>query len=60
MTKKNYKVVDTYDGYDLLGYADTREEANKLAEEQVEATDGECYIVIRKLEEDGKYHIVKD
>ena len=58
--KKLWKVVDMYEGYELLGYVDTKREALKLAHERADDTDGECYIVFRKLEDDGLYHIVKE
>lgn len=55
--RREWKVLDVYEGCELLGYADTKAEAYKLAHERANDTDGECWIVLMKLV-DGKYEQV--
>lgn len=55
--KSKYLVVDNYD-LDMyeLGRVNTMREVRKLCKEQVEATDGECYVMVLTLnEETNKY-----
>ncbi|AJP61313.1 hypothetical protein AVV19_gp007 [Enterococcus phage EFDG1] len=55
--KPKYLVVDNYD-LDMyeLGRVNTMREVRKLCKEQVEATDGECYVMVLTLnEETNKY-----
>ncbi|CAI9421080.1 hypothetical protein KEBGJNKE_00011 [Enterococcus phage vB_OCPT_Bop] len=55
--KPKYLVVDNYD-LDMyeLGRVNTMREVKKLCKEQVEATDGECYVMVLTLnEETNKY-----
>ena len=55
---KKYKVVDLYDGKDVLGYADTKQEIKRLANERIDDTDGECDIYVLTLDpEVNKYRI---
>ena len=44
-----YEVYDLYDGRELLGKAQTKEEVNKLINERINDTDGECYISVVEL-----------
>lgn len=46
-----YKVVDTYEGFDLIGYANTLKEVKQLAKQQYEDCDGECSICYYPLNE---------
>lgn len=41
-----YKVFDTKEYYEFLGYADTMKEVRKIGNEQYEATEGDCRIMI--------------
>lgn len=55
--KPKYLVVDNCD-LDMyeLGRVNTMREVKKLCKEQVEATDGECYVMVLTLnEETNKY-----
>ncbi len=55
--KPKYLVVDNYD-LDMyeLGRVNTMREVKKLCKEQVEATDGECYVMVLTLnKETNKY-----
>jgi hypothetical protein len=57
---KNFKVVDIYEGRDLLGYADTMQEVKKLAKQRVNDTDSECLIEVRELDTNiNKYKFLK-
>ncbi len=55
--KPKFLVVDNYD-MDMykLGRVNTMREVKKLCKEQVEATDGECYVMVLALNENtNKY-----
>lgn len=41
---KKYKVVDLYNGKEMLGYADNLNEVKKIARRQLVEADGECAI----------------
>lgn len=45
-----YEVYDLYDGCELLGVAETMNEVNKIINDRVLDTDGECYINIKVIE----------
>lgn len=50
--KPKYLVVDNYDlDMYVLGRVNTMTEVNKLCDEQVKATDGECYLIVLTLNE---------
>lgn len=55
--KPKFLVVDNYDlDMYVLGRVNTMREVKKLCKEQVEATDGECYVMVLTLnEETNKY-----
>ena len=44
-----YEVYDLYDYRELLGTVDTMEEVNRLKNERILDTDGECYIIIEEV-----------
>lgn len=46
---KEFKVVDVYDGRDLLGYCDSIREVYQLARKRIEDTDSEFLIELRVL-----------
>lgn len=48
---KRYKVIDLYEGYDVIGYADTLAEVKAMAKEYYMDTDGECDINFMQLNE---------
>ena len=51
----SYRVIDAYDmDADVLGYASTKRELNGFINERVEDTDGECYIIVQKWDDDKK------
>ena len=39
-----YKLLDTYDGIEVIGYADTGKDAYNIFAERMLDTDGECYL----------------
>jgi hypothetical protein len=42
---KKFKLVDLYEeDWDVIGYADTKEEMNKIINDRIDDTDGECSI----------------
>lgn len=45
-----YEVYDLYDGCELIGVAKTMNEVNKIINDRVLDTDGECYISIKEIE----------
>lgn len=47
---KKYKVYDLLEGKEVLGFADTMEEINKIALEWFKDTDGECSIFFAELD----------
>ena len=58
--EKKFKVVDLYDGKDVLGYADNMWEVKRLARQQVNDTDGECSVYYYPFDEvSGKYQFGK-
>lgn len=59
MANKKYKVVDLYDGIDVVGYANDRTTAKKLARMQAADTDGECYVVILVYDEQEQKYVVE-
>ncbi len=44
-----YEVYDVYDYRELLGSVDTMEEVNRLKNERILDTEGECYIIIEEV-----------
>lgn len=44
-----YKVYDVYDYRELLGIVDTMDDVNRLTNERISCTDGECYIIIEEV-----------
>ena len=51
-----YKIVDTYEGWDTVGYAETLTEARELAREYDRDTDGENCLMYYPLNPlTGKY-----
>lgn len=55
---KKFKVVDLKEYYEVLGYADTMVEVEQLAEEQIEATDGDCAVYYIPKNVDDKYNLI--
>lgn len=56
MMKPRYKVYDTYDFIEVLGYCNTIAEVKKLTRQRIDDTDGECACVYSELNpETGKY-----
>ena len=53
--KKEFKLVDLYDGYDVVGYTNSINELRKMIKDYVRDTDGECYLSVRRLNANGKY-----
>ena len=52
---KLYKVCDTYEGTQCIGYADDLKGVSKLYCQQMEDTDGECRIIVKERQSDGGY-----
>lgn len=44
-----YRVVDYYEDFVILGYCETEEQAQVIAEQRNQDTDGECNISIKKM-----------
>ena len=44
--KKRFYVVDYYEGYEVIGTTDDREEADRMAGDRIADTDGECALEI--------------
>ena len=49
---KKYKVIDLYEGSEVLGYCDTLFEVKKLTLKQIYDTDCECAVYYMTLNED--------
>lgn len=47
---KLYKVVDWYEGYEVIGRTDSMNEAIKILRERFKDTDGECTVELFKLD----------
>jgi hypothetical protein len=45
-----YEVYDLYDGRELLGVVESMDEVNRLINDRIIETDGECYIDVKKRE----------
>lgn len=56
---KRYKIIDTYEGYVTIGYANTVTEVKGIATEFIEATDGECDIFVMTLNDEHQKYVRK-
>lgn len=45
---KEYRVVDIYEDFDVLGIVNSKADARRLARERSEDTDDECYIILQE------------
>ena len=50
-----YRVIDTYDGIVLVGYAKNETEVDNLCKYQDEETDGECWLIVQTRGDDNKW-----
>ena len=58
---KKFKLYDVYEGTELLGKFETKNEVAKACNQRDEETDGECSLMLLTLNEDAtKYKIVED
>lgn len=48
---KKYCLVDRYEDYGVVGYYDTKKELKQAADEWIEATDGECNLIVGVAED---------
>lgn len=49
MTMKKYQLLDTYEGFCVVGYYDNTADMKIAAEKRVADTDGECLLERRRL-----------
>lgn len=53
--EKKIKVVDLYEGYELIGKAKNLEEVKKISQNWFNDTDGECHLIYIEPDEKDKY-----
>ena len=54
---ERYKLLDFTDGYGLVGYYSTLEDAQEAAEAWRDDTDGDCELVIYEYDEDVQAYV---
>ena len=53
-----YRAIDYIEmTFEVLGYASTKRELNSLFNERVEDTDGECYLIAQKWNDESNSYI---
>lgn len=55
-----FKLVDLYDGYDLVGYADDVSGLMKMINSYNRDCDGECWLCVYEWDEELKKYIRKE
>ena len=51
-----YKVIDDYDyDYEVIACCNTEKEVENAIKQRVDDTDGECYIIVTKIDDFGYY-----
>ena len=55
---RKYRVFDLYDNFGSIGEADTLEEAQSLADQWEQETDGECELLIQRWSETYQTYVL--